>query len=367
MQRNMPSELTGCPSIAELAEHVVRPEPAVTAHLESCRRCRAIVRLLDQREQGAAPEIRPRDLPAAPLPRREAPSERSFGEVCIAENEQADGTLLVCVALSWDEETEATIVVVAPVSTEIESASDSDLILDDDETLGYPAIVEVWNHGTVLSDQLVERIGVLSEQERRSLDALYEAVLDGEATPAGIPVGLEIVSDDDPRAIFQEEESERARPFWQPAARLYAERPAEEPSLGAMLREWLGQQGYDEGDYAKELGWPGRDIAALASDAFDPLRITAEQVAEVAAGIDAEPDELGAALMLTLQPEQFAGAGAGIQQEAAFARTAGRKRRRRGAVVRRTASKPALHQEQEALLKKYVHDFVAAVEERRTS
>jgi hypothetical protein len=365
MQRNMSSELTDCPSIAELAEHVVRPEPAVAAHLESCRRCRAIVRLLHQRDRGAAPEIPQRELPAVPLPRREEPSERSFGEVCIAESEQADGTLLVCVALRWDEETEPKTVVVAPVSPEIENASDSDLILGADEQLGYPTIVEVWNHGTVLSDQIVERLGVLSEETRRSLDALYEAVLGGETSPADVPVGVEIVSDEDPRAIFQEEESERARPFWQPAGRLYAERPAEAPSLGTMLREWLGQEGYDERDYAKELGWRAGDLAALSNDAFDPLRLTAEQVAEAAARIDAEPDDLGAALMRTLEPEQFAGADAAIQREAAFARTAGRKRRGGPAVARR-AAKPASHHEQEAWLKKYVQDFVAAVEERRT-
>jgi hypothetical protein len=360
----MSSELTGCPSIADLAEHVVRPEPAVVAHLERCRRCRAIVRLLGTRDRQATPEIGHREVPAVPLPRREEPSERTFGEVCIAEGEQADGTLLVCVALGWGEEAYPRTVVVAPVSPEIENASDSDLILGTDEPLGYPAIVEVWNHGTLLGDQLVERLGVLNEETRRSLDALYEAVLSGETSPTGVPVGVEIVADDDPRAIFQEEESERARPFWQAAGRLYAERPAEEPSLGTMLREWLGEQGYDERDYAKELGWPVRDIAELCNDAFDPLRLTAEHVAEAAARIDVDPDDLGAALTRTLQPKQFAATGAPIQREATFARTAGRKRRGKAPVTRRVG-KPASHHEQEALLKQYVQDFVAAIEERR--
>jgi hypothetical protein len=364
MQRNMSSELTGCLSIAELAQHVVRPERAVAAHIEGCRRCRAIVRLLRERDREAAPEIAQRELPAAPLPRREEPSKRCFGEVCIAESEQTDGRLLVCVALSWDEETEPKTAVMAPVSPEIENASDSDLILGADEPLGYAAIVEVWNHGTVLGDQIVERLGVLGEETRRSLDAVYEAVLGGESSPAGVQVGVEIVSDDDPRAMFQEEESERARPFWQPAARLYAERPAEEPSLGTVLREWLGEKGYDERDYATELGWRPSEVAAVCNDAFDPLRITAEHVAEAAASIDADSDDLGIALMRTLRPEQFAGAGEPIQRERVFARTAGRRRRGR-ATQARQAVKPASRQQQEALLKKYVQDFVAAVEEWR--
>jgi hypothetical protein len=211
----------------------------------------------------------------------------------------------------------------------------------------------------------VERLGVLAEETRRSLDAVYEAVLQGDSAPAGIPVGVEIVSDDDPRAIFQEEESERASAFWRPAGRLFTERPAEEPSLGTMLREWLAEEGFDESDYAKELGWRTSEIIELCDDAFDPLRVTAEHVAEAAAPVDADPDELGIALTRALRPEQFAGAGAPIDQQAVFARTAGRKRRGRASVPRR-AMKPSSRGEQEALLKKYVQDFVTAVEERRT-
>ncbi len=361
----MSSEPTVCPSIAELADHLARREPAVAAHLETCRRCRAVVRLLGERGREPLPEIGQRELSPASLPRREEPTERYFGEVCIAEGEQTEGALLVCVALSWDEEADAETVVVAPISPEVENASDSDLILEADEPLGYPAIVEVWNHGTLLGDQIVERLGVLDEETRRSLDALYEAVLNGEGSPAGAPVGVEIVSDDDPRAVFQEEESERASGFWWPAARLYAERPAEQPSLGRMLREWLAEQGYDERDYARELGWRPGEIADLVNDAFDPLRITAEYVAEAAAPIDADSDDLGIALTRTLRPEQFAGAGAPIQQQAVYARTAGRRRRGRAVAPRRVA-KPSSRGEQEALLKKYVQDFVAAVEERRT-
>jgi hypothetical protein len=361
----MSSELIACPSIAELADHVARPDPAVAAHLESCRRCRAVGRLVGERDREAPPKIAHRTLPVARLPRREEPTERCFGEVCIAQGDQTDGPLLVCVALSWDEQPAPKTVVVAPVSPEVEHASDADLILGADDPLGYPAIVEVWNHGTLLLDQIVERLGVLAEETRRSLDAVYEAVLQGDSAPAGVPVGVEIVSDDDPRAIFQEEESERASAFWRPAGRLFAERPAEEPSLGTMLREWLAEEGFDESDYAKELGWRTSEIIELCDDAFDPLRVTAEHVAEAAAPVDADPDELGIALTRALRPEQFAGAGAPIDQQAVFARTAGRKRRGRARVPRR-AMKPSSRGEQEALLKKYVQDFVTAVEERRT-
>jgi hypothetical protein len=360
----MPSDLSRCPSIAELEEHLERAEPGIAAHLESCRRCRAVVRLLRERDWQTAPEIGQREVPTATLPRREEPSEHHFGEVCIAEGEQTGGRSLVCVALSWDEEAEPKTVVVAPVSPEIENASDSDLILGANEPLGYPAIVEVWNHGTMLGNQIVERLGVLGEETRRSLDAVYEAVLGGDSPPMGAPVGVEIVSDDDPRAIFQEEESERARPFWRPAARLYAERPAEEPSLGTVLCDWLTEQGYDEREYAKELGWRSSELLELCNDVFDPLRIPAEHIAEAAAPVDADADELGIALMRTLRPEQFAGAAAPIQKEAVFARTAGRKRRGRALVPRRTARRSS-RREQEALLKKYVQDFVTAVEERR--
>ena len=216
--------MTDCPSLAQLADFTTTGDPAVEQHVSSCRRCRALRRLLDQREAVADDELTPRELHQTVLPRREAPSgQLAFGEVCIVDTDFSDGTLLVCVVLDRSEGTPETVEV-APVSTDTHQASDWDLLLSvDDGPLGYPAMAEVWNHGTILSNQIVERIGHLVIDGQHRLNAMYEALLGDEAPPADVPRGVPVLADEDPRTIFQEEEAERTRPFWQPAARVFAE------------------------------------------------------------------------------------------------------------------------------------------------
>lgn len=220
--------MTDCPSLDQLADFTKTGDPALEQHVASCRRCRGLLRLLDQREAIAEDELTPRELPPATLPTREVPfGDLAFGEVCIVNTDVGGGTLLVCVVLDRADGTPETVEV-APVSIEMANATDWDLLIASEEgPLGYPAMVEIWNHGTILSDQIVERLGLLVVDGQHRINAMYEALLADEEPPADVPRGVAVLADGDPRTIFQEEEAERVRPFWQPAARMFAEEAPE--------------------------------------------------------------------------------------------------------------------------------------------
>src|SRR4051812_6913064 len=109
--------MTDCPSLDELADFTKSGDDlAVDQHLSGCRRCRALLRLLDQRELVVADELNAGDVPQASLPRRASQDgDLTFGEVCVIDTEDSDGTLLVAVVLDGADEARETVEV-APVS-----------------------------------------------------------------------------------------------------------------------------------------------------------------------------------------------------------------------------------------------------------
>jgi hypothetical protein len=362
------THMTDCPSLEELTDFTKTGDAAIERHVASCRRCRALLRLIGQREAIVEDELTARELPEAELPRREAPAgEIASGEVCVVDTDFGGGSLLVCVVLDRSEGTPETVEV-APVSTETMNASEWDLLLAPaDGVLGYPAMVEVWNHGTILSDQVAERLGLLVIDGQHRLNAIYAALLADESPPADLPRGVPILADEDPRALFQEDEAERARPFWQPAARVYAEKaPEAAASIGALLGHWLEQVGSDAEDFASELGWPKRDIVLVCTDQFDTQAFPSDRLAEAFRRTDIPSDEIEAALWQTIQPHHFEFGTTVIEERAAFRRTARRRGAERSAWVQRGAASVSLPpEERERRRKQYINEVLEALEEKR--
>jgi hypothetical protein len=138
--------------------------------------------------------------------------------------------------------------------------------------------------------------------------------------------GVAIESDGDPRAVFQEAEAERVRPFWSPAARLYSE-PAElRETVGSLLSDWLERTGTDVPAYAAQLGWPTRELALLCDDAFEPHAFSPERLGMALASTGRTADDFESALRRTISVDQFSGAtGTATAQGMVFARRARRK------------------------------------------
>jgi hypothetical protein len=104
---------------------------------------------------------------------------------------------------------------VLPVSERVDLATEWDVLLDP-PLLGYAAMAEVWNYGTVLPEQLAAIITAVPVTLHQALKDVLRAAHEGKSAPADVPTGPPILSDDDPRLLFQDEESERLRPFWEP-------------------------------------------------------------------------------------------------------------------------------------------------------
>jgi len=148
-----------------------------------------------------------------PAPARDLSPERTLGSVYAIHGPLSDEYLLGAL-VDWDDE-EA---IVVPVSHETHFATNWDLLLEE-QLLGYRAMAEVWNHGTVLVEQLNEKIAELADWSG-ALTTLYEAALESREVPTPVPVGPPVLSDIDPRLLFQEEEGERAAVYWEPATLL---------------------------------------------------------------------------------------------------------------------------------------------------
>jgi hypothetical protein len=359
-------ESSPCPTLAELAQFAAGSDDSLRVHVEHCRRCRALVKGMtaapgpDSAETGG--NFEPLSY-SGPLPQRSVPAAESFGELCVAATEDAPGTLLVCAVLDWRPGSYPRTVEVAPISPDVDLASDHDLLLDAGSPLGYPAIVEVWNHGTLLASQIDERLGPLPDESRYALDALYGALLGTADYPAlkTISRGVPIESDEDPRAAFQDAEAERAASFWMPAARLYSESEAQVQTVGSLLSEWLHREGRDPVGYAAELGWPTNDVIVLSEGTFEPTSFGPDRVGLALAMTRASKEEFEASIRRTVRVEHFAHGEPGTQQPMVFARPAGRKR----LTGRRRTPSGATRKAPAELLEDYVQQALASFERAR--
>jgi hypothetical protein len=198
---------TACPSLEALFTADAGDEE-LQEHLATCRRCRALRHRLQPTDVETTAQPLEKDAAAGDLS-----PERTLGSVYAIHGPLSDEYLLGAL-VDWDEE-EA---VVVPVSHETRFATNWDLLLDK-QLLGYRAVAQVWNHGTVLVEQLNEKIAEFGDWAG-ALATLYEAAVESRELPTPVPVGPPVLSDADPRLLFQEEEGERAAVYWQPATLL---------------------------------------------------------------------------------------------------------------------------------------------------
>lgn len=318
-----------CPTISELAEFAAGGAQELRAHVAACRRCAALAREIEAR--GVSEDVDVGGLPsfAWRFPERGDPGNERFGDVCIASSPAQHGTLLVCVVLDWHHDATAGTIEVAPVSTEVALAADYDVILEAEPPIGYPALVEVWNHGTLVRSQIGERLGRLPEAARAAVQAVYRGML-GQVDEEAVLIarrGVAIEADEDPRAAFQEGEVERVAAFWEPAAELYGEARAveQQPTVGTLLSGWLGERAV--GEYARELGWSEREVALLCGDAFEPLTFEPERVGLALAPTGVSATDFEVALRRSITIGQFKTPAQPTERKAqrVFARPARRK------------------------------------------
>jgi hypothetical protein len=240
-----------------------------------------------------APEIERRpELPVSELPHREAPDRWTFAEVALLASAYAPDQRLLCLIIDTSHEDEE-LLEVAPLTTETFNASDLDVIVGSSEgPLGYDVMVELWNHGTVLRSQVMERFGILAELARDEVSARYAAMYgapapvseaDGDVRlgtdgDAGVEtviarqwVGPPIAAPTDPRAVFQETEAARTRPFWGPAADVLSDE--NEPPMSGWSR-----------------------VMTLAVGNWSEDEFPVDTIADELASTDASVEELEAAL-----------------------------------------------------------------------
>lgn len=197
---------TNCPSFAELFAADADLSDELREHVASCRRCQALRRHLEPSDAVEAAVVPLENEPLRP----ELETEPRSGSVYVIHGPLSDEYVLGAL-VDWDDE-EA---VVVPLSDEVRFATNWDLLLEQ-KLLGYPAMAEVWNHGTVLVEQLREKIAELGAAVA-ALEALYAAALDGTELTTALPVGPPVLSEIDPRNAFQDQEGERTTVYWQPA------------------------------------------------------------------------------------------------------------------------------------------------------
>jgi hypothetical protein len=218
--------MSTCPSIYELTEPAQLP-PQLAAHLSGCPRCRA---LRAAWEADPTPDEGP-DVDALPEYRwphhvySDVDAEPVRGALHSIWGSES-GELLTVVVVDVDER-EALVV---PVSTDVHSAGDWDVLLDN-EVLPYAAIAEVWNHLHVLREQFLEQLARLSSPVAEAIDAAVDAFSSGDELPSGLRQGPALLTDADPRHGFRDSEAALARGFTEPWRLLYAA-----STLGGVIR-----------------------------------------------------------------------------------------------------------------------------------
>jgi hypothetical protein len=156
-------------------------------------------------------------------------------------------------------------VTVVPLSAAVEFATEWDLEIPADE-LGYRAIAEVWNYGTVLREQCLEVVAMLATTTVGALEQLCRAARSGSPIPDGLAVGPPVLADDDPRLLFQDSEADVAHSFWEPALAL-----AGAATFGELLRHRREELHVEKAELEATAGTDGW-LAGVESDLVDLRR-----------------------------------------------------------------------------------------------
>lgn len=108
---------------------------------------------------------------------------------------------------------------VIPLSPDVQNATEWDLELPA-EILGYRAMAEVWNYGSILPEQCHELVATIPPEILEDLQTLFCAALSSDPVPNGLRVGPPVLDDGDPRLLAQDADADLAHAFWEPALAL---------------------------------------------------------------------------------------------------------------------------------------------------
>lgn len=266
-----------CLSLIELIELTETGTTRHAEHVDDCRRCRALLRLLAVSEHDDNVELPAMsDLPAVP-PRGQA---KKIGVTpgAIWASESDDSGFREIVAVVARSRRDPRLVVVVPISEDVEAATDLDLTVSAD-ALGYPALLAVWNHGWIYDDQLDTPIGTLDEASREEMTSLYRWLVGGGERPALESVaGPAIIEANEARNLRRDEERERLQSLWRRVSRDQEPEQEEdesrlvgspEPSFGSLVAASLASDEWDEITLAERASLERVDLRRILEDDLD--------------------------------------------------------------------------------------------------
>jgi hypothetical protein len=243
-----------CPSLADLLDG----DPAYADHVLTCPRCRALLRAAEVAHRVPGTSSEHATSSRAPTLGGRRRGKLQAGQICTVAFADLDEYLVSVVI-----ETDGADARVAPITDEIDMASDADLFLDA-SVLGYEAMAQVAIAGDVLVEQVHD---VLAEVGADLVASLVHLLVVADRTTTaeltGLATGRAISGEDDPRLLFREEEREQAASFYLPAAML-----AEADTLGHLIRARRSEFNLSLDDADALLGGTGR-TARLEISAVD--------------------------------------------------------------------------------------------------
>lgn len=221
------SDLFAAPQAREVAEHV-----------GGCPRCQALLASVEER-------VQPEEQTGDQARLRSAP-EPEPGTVVVVGAPDSDEHLVAVVAKVGED-----AVTIVPLSEQVELATDWDLLLEKDP-VGYATMAEIWNYGSVLPEQLVEALATLDATVVTQVETMLRAAVSSAEVPQGLPLGVPVLDDADPRLLFQEDETERVHGFWEPTLAL-----AGAATLGQLVRERREELALDPEELEETAGRHG--------------------------------------------------------------------------------------------------------------
>jgi hypothetical protein len=277
-----------CPSLIELLALRDTGEPeSLTEHVRGCGRCQALLAELPEirLEDIRSPELPDASLSGVARPVLASPAEVLTGQLWLAAGTPEDEEREVVAVIGRSPE--PGLILVAPTSSDLTHAADSDLIVRE-SALGYPHLVCVWNQGTVEREQLQQYVGRLDRPAREDLVSLYRWLLGAsERQPLSTPVGPSIDEAEDARLIFRALQQDRLRRLWRQADERLgqeahqvevgattllegaAEAHAPTPTLGQALEEVLSGPEWDVPSLLDSSGAASTSLQAMRADGLD--------------------------------------------------------------------------------------------------
>ena len=258
----------------EIAAHRAGDEvPGAKQHLAVCARCRALLAsLLDL--QPTEPVDGGPELPRLePRPVRLPPQELKTGQLWSATlDNRPDWREIIVVLAPQPAVDEHDMVLIAPVDTAFDDATNTDLIVDD-SPLGYRHLVSVGMQGVVLRAQLDRYLGRLEMPEREAIADIYRTLVGQSQRTTQAPTGLQLAGPEDPRAAARAARLAELRALFAPADRLLGRETEHDQldvvTLGAILAGVISGDDWDRQSLLATTGVDGAVFDRMLHDQLD--------------------------------------------------------------------------------------------------